>query len=254
MDRLIFTAMASLKQLNNMKLKYANALANASTVGFKQTFQFATETSQVAGPGFGSRFVPMNRSNDELVIDQGPLIATGRKLDIFMKDGTVMGLQAPNGQVAFTRRGDLTIDQSGFLSTANGHVVLGEGGAPITVPVGVELSITDDGTVTATDPVQPDAPPTVVGNLLLRDSTGIRMVRRTDGLYETLAARGKGGDFAGGPNTPSVQAGSLEGSSINVAEQLVCFMDMSRSFEIKIKMINEMKELDDSGTTMMKYA
>ena len=42
MDRLIFTAMASLKQLNNMKLKHANALANASTVGFKQTFQFAT--------------------------------------------------------------------------------------------------------------------------------------------------------------------------------------------------------------------
>jgi len=46
MDRLIFTAMASLKQLNNMKLKHANALANASTTGFKQTFQFATTTSK----------------------------------------------------------------------------------------------------------------------------------------------------------------------------------------------------------------
>ena len=38
--------MASLKQLNNMKLKHANALANASTVGFKQTFEFATETRE----------------------------------------------------------------------------------------------------------------------------------------------------------------------------------------------------------------
>ena len=38
------------------------------------------------------------------------------------------------------------------------------------------------------------------------------------------------------------------------AQQLVSFMDMSRSFEIKIKMISEMKELDDSGTTMMRYA
>ena len=134
------------------------------------------------------------------------------------------------------------------------RVLLGEGGGPITVPVGVDLAITNDGTVTATDPVQPDAPPTIVGNLLLRDATGIRMVRRTDGLYEPIAARGKGGDFEGGPNTPEVQPGSLEGSSINVAEQLVGFMDMSRSFEIKIKMINEMKELDDSGTTMMRYA
>ena len=254
MDRLVFTAMASLKQLNNMKLKYANALANASTVGFKQTFQFATETSQVAGPGFGTRYVPMNRSNDELVIDQGPLIATGRKLDIYLKGGTLLGAQAPNGQLAFTRRGDLLVYQSGLLSTANGHVVLGEGGGPITVPVGVDLAITNDGTVTATDPVQPDAPPTIVGNLLLRDATGIRMVRRTDGLYEPIAARGKGGHLEGGPNIPAVQPGSLEGSSINVAEQLVGFMDMSRSFEIKIKMINEMKELDDSGTTMMRYA
>ena len=110
------------------------------------------------------------------------------------------------------------------------------------------------GTVTATDPVQPDAPPTIVGNLLLRDATGVRMVRRVDGLYEPIAAKGKGGDFEGGPNIPVVQPGSLEGSSINVAQQLVSFMDMSRSFEIKIKMISEMKELDDSGTTMMRYA
>ncbi|GIR69860.1 MAG: hypothetical protein CM15mP74_11110 [Halieaceae bacterium] len=47
--------MASLKQLNNMKLKHANALANASTVGFKQTFQFATETIPGCRPGFWAR-------------------------------------------------------------------------------------------------------------------------------------------------------------------------------------------------------
>jgi len=188
------------------------------------------------------------------VINPGPLISTGRKLDIYLSDSALLGVQAPNGQVAFTRRGDLAIDQAGLLSTANGHVVLGEGGAPITAPVGVELAITDDGTVTATDPVQPDAPPTIVGNLLLRDATGVRMVRRVDGLYETITARGKGGDFEGGPNPPAIKPGALEGSSINVAEQLVGFMDMSRSFEIKIKMISEMKELDDSGTTMMRYA
>jgi flagellar basal body rod protein FlgF len=35
---------------------------------------------------------------------------------------------------------------------------------------------------------------------------------------------------------------------------LVNFMDMSRSFEIRIKMISQMKELDDSGTSMMRYA
>ena len=89
-------------------------------------------------------------------------------------------MQAPNEQVAFTRRGDLLIDQAGLIATTNGHVVLGEGGGPLTAPVGQQIAITDDGTVTATDPNLPDAPPTIVGNLLLRDSTGVRMVRRND--------------------------------------------------------------------------
>jgi flagellar basal body rod protein FlgG len=94
-----------------------------------------------------------------------------------MTGSSLLGVQSPDGQVAFTRRGDLTVDQAGLISTANGNVVLGEGGGPITAPVGMELAITDDGTVTATDPAQPDSPPTVVGNLLLRDATGVRMVR-----------------------------------------------------------------------------
>ena len=67
------------------------------------------------------------------------------------------------------------------------------------------------------------------------------MVRRVDRLYETITAKGKGAILRE-DLTPAVKPG-IEGSSINVAEQLVGFMDMSRSFEIKIKMINEMKEL-----------
>mgnify|MGYP001005560975 CR=1 FL=1 len=55
-----------------------------------------------------------------------------------MRDATVMGVQAPNGQVAFTRRGDLMIDAGGFITTANGHTVLQEGGGPIAVPPGAE--------------------------------------------------------------------------------------------------------------------
>lgn len=254
MDRLVFTAMAALKQLDTMKLKNSNALANASTIGFKQTYAFATETARVAGPGFDTRFVPMNRTNDELVIDRGPLITTGNKLNVYMRDETLLGVEAPNGQIAFTRRGDLMIDAAGFITTANGHSVLGEGGAPIPVPVGGEISIADDGSILAIDPAQPTAPPSQIGSLLLRDASGTRMVRRTDGLYEPMSARGQGGDFESGPKPPSVQAGAVEGSSINVAEQLVNFMDMSRSFEIRIKMISDMKELDNSGASMMRYA
>jgi flagellar basal-body rod protein FlgF len=253
MDRSIFTAMSSIRQLDSMKLKNSNALANAATVGFKETYTFATQTARVAGAGY-SRFVPMNRSNDELVINSGPLITTGNKLDIYLKGKTVLGVQTSDGNTAFTRRGDLMVDAAGFLTTANGHTVLGDGGGAIAVPNGLDLSVADDGSILATDPSLPEAPPTVVGNLLLRDSEGTRLVRRVDGLYEVMGSRGQGGDFESGPTPPSVHAGAIEGSSINVAEKLVNFMDMSRSFEMRIKMISEMKELDSSGATMMRYA
>ena len=253
MDRSIFTAMSSIKQLDSMKLKNSNALANAATVGFKETYTFATQTARVAGAGY-SRFVPMNRSNDELVINSGPLITTGNKLDIYLKGKTVLGVQTSDGNTAFTRRGDLMVDAAGFLTTANGHTVLGDGGGAIAVPNGLDLSVADDGSILATDPSLPEAPPTLVGNLLLRDSEGTRLVRRVDGLFEAMGSGGQGGDFESGPNPPSVQAGAIEGSSINVAEKLVNFMDMSRSFEMRIKIISEMKELDSSGATMMRYA
>lgn len=253
MDRSIFTAMSALKQLDSMKLKNSNALANAATVGFKETYTFATQTARVAGAGY-SRFVPMNRSNDELVINSGPLITTGKKLDIYLKGKTVLGVQTSDGNTAFTRRGDLMVDAAGFLTTANGHTVLGDGGGAIAVPNGLDLSVADDGSILATDPSLPEAPPTLVGNLLLRDSEGTRLVRRVDGLFEAMGSGGQGGDFESGPTPPSVQAGAIEGSSINVAEKLVNFMDMSRSFEMRIKMISEMKELDSSGATMMRYA
>ncbi|OUU49984.1 MAG: hypothetical protein CBC12_06565 [Candidatus Puniceispirillum sp. TMED52] len=253
MDRSIFTAMSSIKQLDSMKLKNSNALANAATVGFKETYTFATQTARVAGAGY-SRFVPMNRSNDELVINSGPLITTGKKLDIYLKGKTVLGVQTSDGNTAFTRRGDLMVDAAGFLTTANGHTVLGDGGGAIAVPNGLDLSVADDGSILATDPSLPEAPPTLVGNLLLRDSEGTRLVRRVDGLFEAMGSGGQGGDFESGPTPPSVQAGAIEGSSINVAEKLVNFMDMSRSFEMRIKMISEMKELDSSGATMMRYA
>ena len=80
------------------------------------------------------------------------------------------------------------VDSAGFLTTANGHTVLARGGGPIAVPGGLDLSVADDSSILATDPSLPEAPPTVVGNLLLRDSEGARLVRRVDGLYEVTWA------------------------------------------------------------------
>ena len=62
---------------------------------------------KAGGEGFDSSFQPQAAHMDFIQLKPGPLIATGRDLDIHMNDHTVLGVQAPNGETAFTRRGDL---------------------------------------------------------------------------------------------------------------------------------------------------
>jgi flagellar basal-body rod protein FlgF len=169
-----------------------------------------------------------------------------------MRDKTVMAVTAKNGQIAFTRRGDLSVNEVGIIVEGSKHPVLSEGGGIITAPVGADLSVAADGRILATDPQFLDQPPALLGQLMIRDAANTPMIRREDALLEPSTQRGQGGDFDDGEGIPSVTSGGLEGSSVKVANQLVKFMDIARSFEVRIKMINEMKELDESGASLMR--
>jgi flagellar basal-body rod protein FlgF len=251
MDKLIYTAYASLAHIKMDQAQSSNELANMTSIGFKKAFDHATETRMVSGSG-ASRYVPVNTASDAIVLDEGPFISTGRGLDIYMRDKTVMAVTAKNGQIAFTRRGDLSVNEVGIIVEGSKHPVLSEGGGIITAPVGADLSVAADGRILATDPQFLDQPPALLGQLMIRDAANTPMIRREDALLEPSTQRGQGGDFDDGEGIPSVTSGGLEGSSVKVANQLVKFMDIARSFEVRIKMINEMKELDESGASLMR--
>jgi flagellar basal-body rod protein FlgF len=59
-------------------------------------------------------------------MDAGPVMATGRPMDIAMADAAVLTVQGPDGGLAFTRRGDLKVNIQGQLENGSGHLVLGE--------------------------------------------------------------------------------------------------------------------------------
>ena len=63
---------------------------------------------------------------DFIKLAPGPLMATGRDLDILMNDQTVLGVQAPNGELAFTRRGDLQSMSTACCKPATAILVLGD--------------------------------------------------------------------------------------------------------------------------------
>ena len=63
-----------------------------------------------------------------------------------------------------------------------------------------------------------------------------------------------GTDIALGGTVPKLIPKALEGSNVSAIEAMTRLIDQSRSFETQIRIIKEMKSLDESGASMMKTA
>jgi flagellar basal-body rod protein FlgF len=251
MDRLVFTSLGAATSQEFHRIQLTSDLANAATTGYKQGSSNTPVTGQLRGPGFATRFQPIVPSSVEIVdLSPGSVIATGNPLDITMQDATVLGVQTGEGDIAFTRRGDLQVSPAGLLETATGLLVMGTAG-PISLPAGFDVTITGDGGVYATDPNVEAPVPELVGQLLLRDASTTPLVRREDGLFQPAQAQLPNGDFASGPNAVSVSSGALEGSNVNPVEVMVTLLDLYRSFETQMKIITNTEEIDRDGSRMM---
>ena len=252
MDRLAFNAVAAINEQRVARQMSTNEMANATTVGFKRSFESSVRAIEVEGAGLKTRFQPQSFTEDFISMKAGPVIVTGNDLDISLSAHTVMGVTAPDGTLAFTRRGDLRVNAAGVLETGNGNVVRSQSGGALTVPLGVKVTINSDGSVYGIDPAQAGTvQPVLIANLLLRDSSTTPLQRREDGLF-AVAGAPRGQDITPGPITPGLTSGALEGSNVNAISVMVKMMDQARSFEQQVNMIKESKSCDESGATMMK--
>lgn len=253
MDRLIFTSNSAIKEQSVARQVLVNELANISTVGFKTSYDVALTSIKAEGSGFDTRFQAQAVSRDYIRMTPGAVMLTGRDLDVAMAGKTVLAVQAPNGDQAYTRRGDLMVNIRGQLETGNGHLVLGQNG-PITIPANTKLTINQDGTLFAKDVNQAaNAPGVLVDRLRILDGSQQMFERREDGLFK-VSGKPDGTTFESGPNLPQVITHSLEGSNVSGVEALTRLIDHSRTFEMQIKIIKETKSLDESGATLMKSA
>src|SRR5699024_7851510 len=135
------------------------------------------------------------------------------------------------GGDALTRRGDLQLDANGLMTTGDGHPVMGDGG-PIAVPPHAKLTIGGDGTVSVVPLGQGPEVQAVVGRIRLVDAADVALERGEDGLFRN-AEGGVPPDDAG----VRLTTGHLEGSNVNMAESMVDMIELSRQFEMQIRMM-----------------
>lgn len=244
MDRLIYTSLTAMRGSMSRQTAIANNLANAETPGFRADMAEA-QALWLKGAGLGARAM----SSEEVHgadMRAGTVVTTGRDLDIAMTGDALLVVQAPNGEEAYTRRGDLQLSASGLLTTGDGHPVQG-GGGPVTIPSADSIKIDTDGRVwivpTGGDPDNPQE----VDRLRLATPAGSDIAKGLDGLF-----RVKGGGIL--PDDPEARlvGRSLEGSNVSATSALVEMIEASRSWDTQLKMITDARDMDSATANLMQ--
>lgn len=243
MDKLIYTVMSGAKATMAQQASVANNLANASTTGFRaevhrlRAVQVVSEANPtrafVVDATVASDFTP------------GALTHTGRSLDVAVNGKGWLALTLPDGTEAYTRSGSFKVDENGILRSHGGLEVAGDGGQ-VSIPPDNSVEIGSDGTITATPLSGSRATANAVGQLKLVNPPEEELVRGDDGLF-----RLKSGLTADRDESVKVGGGYLEGSNVNLVEQMVSMISLARNYETQLRLLSNAQENDKTASQVL---
>ncbi len=246
MDHLIYTAMNGAKQAMLRQASNNHNLANVNTTGFRADFDVAV-SKPVYGPGNASR-VYVEDTRVGVDFTPGPMIATGRDMDVAISGEGFLAIQGKDGTEAYTRAGDLRVSASGFLETGAGHLVMGNGG-PISLPPHDKLEIAKDGTISIRPLGQSATSMATIDRLKLVNPPAQDLEKGLDGLL-----RLKDGGEATPDTQVQVTSGFLEGSNVNPINSLVTMIETSRQYEMHIKVLKAAEEADQASAQILSIS
>ena len=196
---------------------------------------------QVTGEGFRTRFQAQLQpvATD---FSAGAVMETGRDLDLAVSNQGLIAVSDADGNEAYTRAGELQVGADGRL-TVHGYAVQGLGG-DIQLPEFGDIDISADGTLNLLP---------VGGGVIEQDeriklvsARDVVLVKGDDGLL-----RAKDGNPLEQDPAVTVRSGVLEGSNVNAVEEMVSTMNISRQFELNLKMMKTADELAVSGNKLI---
>lgn len=248
MSQSLWIAKTGLDAQQTKMATIANNLANVGTTGFKRgrvifedllyqnVRQVGAQSSQDTllpsglQIGTGSRVVATER-----LFTQGNLTQTDNALDVAIQGRGFFEVLLPDGTQGFTRDGNFHLNDQGVLVTSSGYQLQ----PPITVPQdALSVTIAPDGTVSVQQPGTPQG--TQVGIVQLTDfvnPSGLQA--RGENIYIETGA--SGAPLPGNPGLNglgTVQQGFVEGSNVNVVEEMVNMIETQRAYEMNSKAIS----------------
>ena len=246
MDEMVYLAMSGAKQTEYAQTVNSNNIANISTAGFRADLH-TFSSLPVAGPSVESR---VNAVAESYATDfsQGPVVNTGRDLDIAVQGEGYIAVQGADGGEAYTRAGDLRIGSGGLLETGSGNLVLGNAG-PLAIPPATSVLIGTDGTVSIRPLGQGPETVAALDRIKLVNPAAGSLSKGSDGLL-----RMPEGETATASAGVRVTSGALEQSNVNAAQTMVNMIELSRQYEMHINVIRTAKENADAAAQLMRMS
>lgn len=235
----------------------ANNLANVNTTGYKsekaefksllyQTLQTRTTSANgeekpiPAQVGLGTRIASITSS-----FKQGSMQESQSDTAFAIDGDGFFAVRGADGETYYTRNGDFKLsvnaDNSVTLVTSDGYAVLDTNGNPINIPAGVNTSklvVSTDGQFGYQD---------AVGNYIpLNQQLGVFQFNNPAGLEKLSSSLLAVTDASGAAineatavniKKSNVIAGYLEGSNVQVADEMVNLIVAQRAYEMNSKAI-----------------
>ncbi len=230
----------------------ANNLANVNTTGFKrdrasfETLSYQMMTAPGAPSSAENRYATglnlgtgVSLGGTSRIDTQGTFATTGNALDMAIDGAGFFQVEMPDGRTGYTRAGNFGRSPDGTIVTSDGK--------PLTPAIQIpedstNISIGADGTVSATGA---DGTLNELGRIELArfaNPAGLQAIG-DNMLVETAASGAPQVGAAGLEGRGSLRGGMLEGSNVNVVEELVDMIETQRAYEVNSKMIQATDEM-----------
>ncbi len=261
MDPSIRTAATGMAAQQRRVEVISNNLANVNTTGFKRSRAHFEDLlyQTMEGPGVGGAGqgttdpVQVGRGTRLAAVQrmegQGPLENTGRPLDLAIEGEGLFQIRMPNGEMAYSRDGSLTISADGTLVTHGGYEVF----PGITIPEeATGISISPMGAVTVQ--MRSAADVIEIGRLELARFANVPGLQA---LGENLFAEtpASGPPLAGYPKDEGfgrVIQGHLEASNVEIVTEMVDMIAALRAYEINSQAVKTSEEMAQTATHMVR--
>ena len=257
MDRMIHTALNSLKMILQNQQITAQNIANANVVGYRKDSSSEFGTAYLNGEDSLNTRVFATRQIGTFSEAQGNLESTENPFDVAINGEGYFIIQPNAGDIALSRRGDLKIDQNGQLMNGEGSIILGEDLQPIIIPPFKEVEIAGNGAINIRPIEAPvDAPLQFIANIGTTSAAELELEKDDNGFIRPIQNINAEGVAEGQEINPLqdviLMNKYLEKSNVNPVEELILTLEHQRNYETHVKFINLAKEMDEGGASLMR--